>query len=140
MRRLTSTQIAALRTAAPLIWSGILVLATDASIGLPDWALIIGPLATTFTLWLIAVLAPSNLIEEILLLVRVDGYAYEQDNDLVTPTGRVPQADVVLPNVTDQQLTDQTIDLLLRRDVPTTELEVAAARLDDAIRSRRAVE
>lgn len=151
MRNLSPSRIAALRTAAPLLWAGILSLLLERGFdlharlvdwtGLPDALVAAGaPLVLTFVLWVVALVAPWSWVEAILLLVRVDGYRYEQNGQLVTDSARVDVAD--LPALSAGSRSDDfvaaSIDAVLRRRPDARVLEMAAARLDDEIRLLRA--
>lgn len=151
VRELTSTQVAAIRTAAPILWAGfatwLLNLGFDITANLADWTHLPypvvaagAPLILTFALWVVALLTPWSWLEALLMFVRIDAYQYEKDDELVTETGRVELENVITvdPGLAgDRDYVESTVDAILRRHVPTAVLEVAASRLNDEIGVRR---
>lgn len=139
MNDLTPRAIAAIRTAAPLVWAAFIGIVASVGLDLPPWALVVGPLGTAFVLWLVAAFGPSGILEQLLLLIRIDGYRYEQAGQLVTDNARVDVAD--LPALTAGDQADDfvvaSIDAVLRRRPDVRALEMASMRLDDEIRQLR---
>lgn len=151
MRNLTSKQVAAIRTAAPLLWAGLATWLLNLGVDLnavlvdltrlPEPLVAAGaPLVLTFVLWVVAVFTPWSWLEALLLLVKVDGYQYEQGDELVTSAGRVDRSNVFIvdPGLAgDDTYVSASVDAILRRGVPTPVLEVAATRLHDELASRQ---
>ena len=138
--------IALIRTLAPLLWAGLISWFSDrqfdlsakiaSGTGLPEGLIDgFGPVLIAFGLWLIAVFAPSDLIERILLAVKVDGQAYSVGTDVVVDKERIRNDRVlILPDeasLGDRELVDAATDMILKRRPDGDSTNAAVRRLID---------
>ena len=143
LRQSESERIALVRTVAPLVWSVILTQllgwGIDFDAQLAEWLAVsealvngVATAVVAVVLWLLARRWP-DLLERLLLIVRIDEYAYTQADDLVLPSGRVIDgATVIEIPPGGVSAVDEFTTAFLARQPSEVALRAAAGRLMDA--------